>query len=70
MTSEPCFNCTLSDCDSTSDQCQLRIAARSAHKKRKHKKISKITETERASSAALFLMWRLERDAQRSEVAA
>lgn len=70
MSSEPCFNCTLPDCNSASPRCSLRIHANRADQKRRRKQFSEITTTERTSSAAIFQLWRLERDAQRSEVAA
>ncbi len=70
MNTDPCFKCTLPDCNSTSSFCLLRIHANRADQKRRRKQFSEITDTERSSSAALFLMWRLERDAKLSEVAA
>lgn len=70
MSTDPCFKCSLPDCNSASPFCLLRIHANRADQKRRRKQFSEITETERSSSAALFLMWRLERDAKLSEVAA
>ena len=67
MKDEPCFTCTLPDCDIASPECGLRKLRRSCERKMKGRESAPITPKERDAYNEVFLHWHLERMAQASE---
>lgn len=67
MTRDPCFTCTLPDCDDTSPRCGLRRLYRSYCRKVRAQQKQLITDDEREANNRIFEMWKLERLALAAE---
>jgi len=67
MKSDPCFHCTLPDCDETAKGCIVRQLARSYAVKRKAGRRNEVTAEELDANARIYHSWLEERMAQASE---
>lgn len=70
MSDDPCFRCTLPDCDEGSPHCRLRQLANRVFALRRAKRQDLIGESDRAAYNQHFRIWKLERDARESEARA
>jgi len=65
---DPCFRCTLLDCDDSDQRCELRKLKKSYDRKiRGVRQRDSITSAERAASMDIWQAWHLERAAAASE---
>lgn len=67
MRNDPCFSCTLPDCDERHSQCKVRKLANSYHFKTHHGLAHCVTDEEREANNRVHQFWALERRAQASE---
>lgn len=67
MMDDPCFKCTLPDCDETSPKCDLRKLYQAADRKSKRKSRPELTPLEHEGRRAFYSIWRLEHEAKISE---
>lgn len=67
MSTDPCFRCTLPECDESKPGCLVRIGCLSYDKKRRSGQIETVTPDERAARNSWYLAYKLERLAQAAE---
>lgn len=67
MRDDPCFSCTLPDCDDGHPHCVLRQLQRSYNNKSRRGDRSLVTADELAANSAIYESWLLERLAQAAE---
>lgn len=67
MKDDPCFACTLPECDDRHSDCQLRVLANSYARKVSNRALDMVTAAERDASNRMFHAWDLERRAEASE---
>jgi hypothetical protein len=64
---DPCFRCTLKDCDEKHPQCAVRLLHRRYQKKVRAGRHGEVTDEEREANNRTFQFWQLERRAEASE---
>lgn len=67
MAYDPCFTCPLADCNEDDPGCNLRRANRVYSNLRRRGLLTDASPEVRDGYNAWFTVWRLERDARRSE---
>jgi hypothetical protein len=67
MKDDPCFRCTLPECDDRSRSCEVRRLHRSYCSKVRNGQHEQITDQERLANNRIFDSWHFERAAEASE---
>lgn len=67
MKDDPCFSCTLAECDDSSSRCAVRRLSKSYYSKLRHGEKHLISEQERSANNFIFHIWKLDRCAEASE---
>jgi hypothetical protein len=67
MRDDPCFRCSLPDCDDRDRGCEVRKLQRSYYSKVRYGHHDQITDQERVANNRIFDTWHLERLAEDSE---
>lgn len=67
MKDDPCFRCSLPDCDDQDRRCEVRRLQRSYYAKVRGGRHDEITAAERTANNRIFETWELERMAEASE---
>lgn len=67
MKDDPCFRCTLPDCDEAHAQCVVRQLQRRYHAKVRHGEREAVTAEELEANSRVYESWKLERLAQAAE---
>ncbi|WP_152979720.1 hypothetical protein [Mesorhizobium sp. 1M-11] len=67
MRDDPCFRCTLPECDAASAQCQLRKLSNHYSRKLHRGEHALITDQEREAANEIFHIWHLDRSAEAAE---
>jgi hypothetical protein len=65
--SDPCFRCTLPDCDEHDQRCEVRRIYRQYCNKVRSKRHDEVTAEERLAHNRIFQAWHLDRAAEASE---
>lgn len=66
MKNDPCFSCSLPECDDRDPRCKVRVLANSYSYKMKRAPNS-VTDVEREAATRQFHYWNLDRQAEASE---